>query len=154
MIEGVKVVPLTQIADERGTVMHMLKRTDEHFVEFGEIYFTTVHPGVVKGWHKHQRMTLNYACLHGRIKLVLYDDREDSPSRGEMMELFLGPSDYKLVQIPTGVWNSFKGLGDVTSIIANCATEPHTKEFSDAIDPMSESFIPYDWTAGGVVSHG
>lgn len=145
MIEGVKVVPLKQIPDERGTVMHMLKRTDPHFIQFGEIYFTTVHPGVVKGWHKHQRMTLNYACVYGRIKLVLYDDRGDSPTRGEIMELHLGPADYQLVQIPTDVWNSFKGLGEETSIIANCATEPHTKGFTEAIDPLADSFIPYDW---------
>jgi dTDP-4-dehydrorhamnose 3,5-epimerase len=144
VIEGVKVIPLRQIPDERGTVMHMLKRTDPHFIQFGEIYFTTVHPGVVKGWHKHQRMTLNYACIYGRIRLVLYDDREDSPTRGGIMELSLGPDDYQLVQIPTNVWNSFKGLGEVTSIIANCATEPHTKEFTASSDPF-DSFIPYDW---------
>jgi dTDP-4-dehydrorhamnose 3,5-epimerase len=145
VIDGVKVVPLRQISDERGTVMHMLKRTDPHFLGFGEIYFTTVHPGVVKGWHKHQRMALNYACVHGGIKLVLYDDRENSGTQGEVMELELGPDDYQLVQIPTNVWNSFKGLGTETSIIANCATEPHTKEFTDAIDPQSASAIPYDW---------
>jgi dTDP-4-dehydrorhamnose 3,5-epimerase len=144
VIEGVKVVALRQIPDERGTVMHMLKRTDPHFTQFGEIYFTTVHPGVVKGWHKHQRMTLNYACPYGRIKLVLYDDREDSSTRGEIMELLLGPNDYQLVQIPTDVWNSFKGLGEVTSIIANCATEPHTKEFTSSSDPF-DGDIPYDW---------
>jgi dTDP-4-dehydrorhamnose 3,5-epimerase len=145
MIDGVQVVRLRQIPDERGTVMHMLKRTDPHFVEFGEIYFTTVHPGVVKGWHKHGRMILNYACPYGRIKLVLYDDRDDSPTRGEVMELFLGPDDYRLVRIPTNVWNSFKGLGDVTSIVANCATQPHTKEFTESLDPMEDGPIPFDW---------
>jgi hypothetical protein len=66
VIDGVQVVALRQIPDERGTVMHMLKRTDPHFAGFGEIYFTTVHPGVVKGWHKHGRMTLNYACPYNR----------------------------------------------------------------------------------------
>ena len=145
MIEGVKAVPLKQIPDERGTVMHMLKRTDPHFIRFGEIYFTTVYPGVVKGWHKHQRMTLNYACVYGRIRLVLFDDREESATRGEVVELLLGPDDYQLVQIPTNVWNSFKGLGEETSIVANCATEPHTKEFTEAIDVVTDSFIPYDW---------
>ena len=144
MIEGVKAVPLQQIPDERGTVMHMLKRTDPHFIRFGEIYFTTVHPGVVKGWHKHQRMTLNYACVYGRIRLVLFDDREESATRGEVVELLLGPDDYQLVQIPTDVWNSFKGLGEETSIVANCATEPHTKEFTTSSDPF-DTLIPYDW---------
>jgi dTDP-4-dehydrorhamnose 3,5-epimerase len=80
---------------------------------------------------------------------VLYDDREGSPTRGEVTELFLGPDDYQLVQIPTNVWNSFKGLGDVTSIIANCATEPHTKEFTETVDPLADSFIPYDWRDHG-----
>ena len=96
-IEGVQVVPLRRIPDERGTIYHMLRRTDPHFVEFGEIYFSTIYRGVVKGWHRHDRMTLNYACIAGRIKLVLYDDRMDSPTRGSLIERFLGPDDYALV---------------------------------------------------------
>ena len=91
MIDGVQVVPLKRIPDERGTVMHMLRATDPHFKQFGEIYFSTIYPGVIKGWHRHEVMTLNYACVSGRIKLVLYDDREDSNTRGELMEIFLGP---------------------------------------------------------------
>lgn len=147
MIDGVRVVPLKRIPDERGTVMHMLKRTDPHFTGFGEIYFTTIYPGVVKGWHLHHRMTLNYACIVGAIHLVLYDDREDSPTRGELMELTLGPdAEYSLVQIPVAVWNGFKGLGTGPSMVANCATEPHTLEFSERIDPL-DNHIPYDWTA-------
>ena len=83
-IAGALVIPLRRIPDERGTIFHMLKRTDEHFLEFGEIYFTTIYRGVVKGWHRHVAMTLNYACIFGRIKLVLYDEREDSPSKGAL----------------------------------------------------------------------
>src|SRR6266849_676516 len=74
LIDGVKVVPLRRIPDERGTIYHMLKRTDAHFKAFGEIYFSTVYQGVVKGWHRHKNMTLSYACIHGRVKLVMYDD--------------------------------------------------------------------------------
>ena len=144
MIEGVKVVPLKLIPDERGTVMHMLKSTDPHFVGYGEIYFTTVYPGVVKGWHKHGLMTLNYACVQGRIQLVLYDDREDSPTHGELMELLLGPDAYQLVQIPPNVWNGFKGLGTETSIVANCASHPHDLSHSVRIPPTGDT-IPFDW---------
>ena len=74
-IDGVLTVPLRRIPDERGTIFHMLRADDPHFVEFGEIYFTSVYEGVVKGWHKHRDMTLNYACVHGRVKVALYDDR-------------------------------------------------------------------------------
>src|SRR4051812_17814228 len=90
-LAGVKVVQLTRIPDERGTIFHMLRRTDPHFVEFGEIYFTSIYRGVVKGWHRHREMTLNYACIWGRVKLVLSDDRPGSPTQGQLMERFIGP---------------------------------------------------------------
>jgi dTDP-4-dehydrorhamnose 3,5-epimerase len=144
MIDGVLVIPLKRIPDERGTVLHMLKRTDPHFIEFGEIYFSTVYPGVVKGWHKHAEMTLNYACIHGRIKLVLFDDRDGSATRGEIMEIFLGPDNHSLVQIPPGVWNGFKGMGSETAIVANCSTHPHDPGRSIRLDPFDND-IPYDW---------
>ena len=144
MIDGVLVIPLKRIPDERGTVLHMLKRTDPHFIEFGEIYFSTVYPGVVKGWHRHAEMTLNYACVHGRIKLVLFDDREGSPTKGEIMEIFLGPDDYSLVQIPPGIWNGFKGMGGEVAIVANCSTQPHDPSRSIRLDPFDND-IPYDW---------
>ena len=144
MIDGVQVVPLRRIADERGTVMHMLRATDPHFTEFGEIYFSTVYRGVVKGWHRHSEMTLNYACVFGRIKLVLYDERPDSPSKGELTELFLGPDNYALVVVPPGVWNGFKGMNDPWAIVANCATRPHDPSRSDRLDPFA-NHIPYQW---------
>jgi dTDP-4-dehydrorhamnose 3,5-epimerase len=144
MIEGVKVVPLARIPDERGTVFHMLRRTDPHFLEFGEIYFSSVYKGVVKGWHRHREMTLNYACIHGRIKLVLYDDRDGSKTRGSLMELFLGPDNYLLAVIPPGVWNGFKGMTDPVAIVANCCTHPHDPTRSERMEPHSIA-IPYDW---------
>ena len=142
-IEGVQFVPLARIPDERGTILHMLRATDPHFIAFGEIYFTTVYRDVVKGWHRHRDMTLNYACIDGRIKLVLYDERDVSPSRGTLIEKFLGPDDYALVVIPPGVWTGFKGMTD-SAIVANCATHPHEPSLTERLDPFSDR-IPYDW---------
>lgn len=143
-IAGALFVPLRRIPDERGTIIHMLKRTDEHFLEFGEIYFTTIYRGVVKGWHRHAEMTLNYACIFGRIKLVLYDDREESPTRGALQEIFLGPDNHGLVLIPPGVWNGTKGMSDPFAIVANCATHPHDPSRTRRLDPFDND-IPYDW---------
>jgi dTDP-4-dehydrorhamnose 3,5-epimerase len=144
MIEGVRIEPLKRIPDERGTVMHMLRRTDPYFIEFGEIYFSTIYRDVIKGWHLHELMTLNYACIFGRIKLVLFDDRERSGSRGEVMEIFLGPDNYSLVQVPPRVWNGFKGMAAPMSIVANCATHPHDPSRSQRRDPF-DPYFPYDW---------
>ena len=144
MIEGVHIRPLKQIPDERGKVMHMLRCDDPWFEKFGEIYFSTVNPGAIKGWHLHRRMTLNYAVVAGMIKLVLYDNREGSPTRGELMELFTGEDNYALITIPPGIWNGIKGIGVTPAMIANCATEPHDPEEILRLDPLSEE-IPYDW---------
>jgi dTDP-4-dehydrorhamnose 3,5-epimerase len=144
MIDGVLVHPLRQIADERGKIMHMLRSDDPHFERFGEIYFSVVYPGVVKGWHLHTEMTLNYAVVEGAIKLALYDARPESATNGKVQELFLGESHYALVRIPPGVWNGFKGVGVSPAIVANCSTLPHRPDEILRMDPF-ENPIPYDW---------
>lgn len=144
MIHGVLVHPLKQIPDERGKVMHMLRSDDPHFEKFGEIYFSMVYPGAIKGWHLHQRMTINYAVVTGTIKLVLFDDRPDSLTKGALQELYLGESNYALVRVPQGIWNGFKGLGLVPAIVANCATIPHDPNEIVRLDPFDKK-IPYDW---------
>lgn len=144
MIDGVLIHPLKQIPDERGKVMHMLKNTDPHFEKFGEIYFSAVFPGVIKGWHLHSRMTINYAVVTGMIKLVLFDDRPNSATRGTIEELFIGDSNYCLVRVPPGIWNGFKGMGTAPAIVANCATIPHDPDEIERLDPFSKK-IPYDW---------
>ena len=144
MIDGVYVKPLRQMADERGKVMHMLRADDPQFEAFGEIYFSVVYPGAIKAWHLHKEMALNSAVPVGHIKMVLFDDRQGSPTRGELMELFTGPDDYKLIHVPPLVWNGFKGIGTEPALVANCATVGHTKDEIVRLDPFSPT-IPYDW---------
>ena len=143
-IEGVVVKPLKKIPDERGCIFHMLRVDDELFEKFGEIYFSSVYPGVVKGWHIHKEMTLNYACIQGSIKMVLYDDRKDSRTRGNLMEIFLGTENYSLIKVPPMIWNGFKGIGAVPSLVANCSTIPHDPKEIDRMEPF-KNFIKYDW---------
>ncbi len=144
-IDGVKVTPLRRIADERGAVFHMLREDSPVFERFGEIYFSLVYPGIVKAWHIHRRMTLNYAVPVGMVKLVCFDDREDSPTRGAVQELHVGELNYALVTIPPLVWNGFKGEGAKPALVANCATTPHDPDEIDRLDPFSGE-IPYDWS--------
>jgi dTDP-4-dehydrorhamnose 3,5-epimerase len=144
MIDGVKVVRLRQIVDERGKIMHMMKATDPHFAGFGEIYFSCAWPGTVKAWHIHQTMTVSNAVLAGRAKLAMYDLREQSPTRGMVQEVFFGEDNYVLVQIPPGIANGYKVYGDRMVIMANCASEPHRPEEMLRRPPFDPA-IPYDW---------
>jgi dTDP-4-dehydrorhamnose 3,5-epimerase len=144
-IEGVVIKPLARIPDERGCIYHMLRCDDPIFERFGEIYFSFVYPGAIKAWHLHEKMTLNYAVVQGMIKLVLYDERKDSTTKGNLVELFIGNENYCLVKIPPKVWNGYKGIGVKPALVANCATLPHDPEEMKRLDPFSNR-IPYDWS--------
>ena len=144
MIEGVIITPLKQIEDERGKVMHMLREDSKVFERFGEIYFSCTHPGVVKAWHMHEKMTLNYAIISGQLKIVLYDDRKKSPTKGTLQEIYMSTENYFLLSVPPLIWNGFKGIGTETSIVANCSDIPHDKNEMIRINPNSKK-IPYKW---------
>jgi dTDP-4-dehydrorhamnose 3,5-epimerase len=144
MIQGVEIFPLKRIQDERGIVMHMLKSTDAHFKAFGEIYFSVVYPGVIKGWHLHSRMTISYAVVEGNIKLALFDQRPESSTNGCVQEVFFGQVNYQLVRVPPGVVNGFTSIGGRRAIVANCADIPHDPSEITRIDPFTPT-IPYDW---------
>ena len=153
MIDGVAINELKVFKDDRGAVMRMMRRDDPFFREFGEIYFSIVAHGAVKAWHLHKSMTLNYACVFGKIKLVLCDQREGSPTCGMINEFILSGypdhKNYNLVTIPPGVWNGFRALRwDVmlvrSSIVANCATEPHDPDEIVRLSP-DDFMVPYDW---------
>lgn len=143
-IEGVEINPLKKIPDDRGSIYHMLRNDDPVFESFGEIYFSKIYPNVIKAWHLHKEMTLNYAVVSGMIKLVLHDDRQNSTTRGVTEEIYLGDENYCLVKIPPQIWNGFKCVGSSHALVANCSSIPHTKEEIVYLDPFDES-IGYSW---------
>ena len=145
MINGVVIKPLKKIPDERGSIMHMLRSDDDVYTHFGEIYFSTSYPGVIKGWHEHTKQTQFYTVVQGMVKLVLYDNRKQSSTYKELMELFIGDLNYVLVKIPVGIINGYKCIGDKTAILANCADIPHIPDGEMLrYDPFSKK-VPYKW---------
>ncbi len=146
MIKGIRVKPLKVIPDERGRLFEILRNDDALFKQFGQVYCTTVNVGVVKGWHYHKKQVDNFVCVSGMIKLVAYDGRSGSPTRGQINEFFIGVHHPMLVQIPAGVHHGFKGLSDPESIVLNIPTEPYHHRRPDEFrtDPHDHE-IPYDW---------
>ena len=146
-IDGVQVKRLKVIPDDRGRLMEILRRDDPLFIKFGQVYMTTAFPGVVKAWHYHKLQTDSFTCVKGMLKLALYDARENSPTRGEVAEFFIGESNPCLVQIPPGVYHGFKGIGVEEAVVVNCPTEPYNREQPDEerLDAHTDE-IPYDWS--------
>jgi len=146
MIESVLVKKLPVIPDERGYLMELIRNDEELFQKFGQVYMTAVYPGVVKGWHYHNLQTDYMACVHGMIKLVLYDPRKDSPTYREVNEFFIGEHNPALIKIPPLIYHGFKGIDTQTSLIVNTVTEPYNYKNPDEFRVAWDSpDVPYDW---------
>ncbi len=146
LIEGVKIKKLKVIPDERGWLMEMLRCDDPFFQKFGQVYLTVAYPGVVKGWHYHRKQTDHFTVVSGMLKVVLYDDREGSPTRGEINEFFMGEHNPMLLVIPPLVLHGMKGIGTKPGYLVNVPTEPYDYENPDEfrVHPHDND-IPYDW---------
>ena len=146
MIDGVKTKKLKLIPDERGYLMEMLRSDDEIFKRFGQVYLTVAYDGVVKGWHYHKKQTDNFVVVRGMIKVVLYDQREKSPTKGEVNEFFLGELNPMLLVIPPDIVHGMKAVGGQAGYLINCPDQAYNHETPDEyrIDPHGGK-IPYDW---------
>ena len=147
LIEGVNVKPLKVIADERGYLMEMMRADDPFFQRFGQSYVSVAYPGVVKGWHYHKKQTDHFVIVKGMMKVVLYDAREGSSTKGLINEFFMGEKNPILVTIPPGVVHGMKGIGHEPAMLVNVPTEMYQYDKPDEfrIDPHSKD-IPYDWS--------
>lgn len=147
LIHGVSIKNLKLIPDERGRLMEIFRADDKEFAKFGQVYVTTAYPGVVKAWHSHKIQDDNITVLHGMAKIVLYDDRDDSPTRGIINEFFVGEHNHILIHIPKHVWHGFKCVSDCEAMIINTVTECYDYEKPDEYrKPAHGSDIPYDWS--------
>jgi len=127
-MEGVLLTPLKQIHHPKGDVFHGLKKSDPGFSDFGEAYFSSVHPGDVKPWKKHVRMTLNLVVPVGKIRFVLHDDRTDSPTKGQTLSVEIGPENYQRLTVSPGIWMAFEGLDEGLNLLLNLADMEHDPE--------------------------
>ena len=146
LIDGVKVKKLRVLPDERGRLTEMLRNDEDLFIKFGQLYMTTGYPGVVKGWHYHKKQIDNFIAVKGMMKVVLYDGRESSPTRGEVNEFFMGEHNLIVVQIPTYVLHGFKTVSETEAILINCPTEVYNYADPDEfrVHPHDND-VPYDW---------
>ena len=147
MIEGASIRRLPVIPDERGFLMEIFRADDPEFEAFGQVYLSVVYPGVVKGWHYHKEQTDHFCVVKGMAKVVLFDRREDSPTRGEVNEFFLGEKNPAILSIPRLVLHGMKGIGVEPAYVINIPDRPYRREEPDEFrTPPDDPSIPYDWS--------
>jgi dTDP-4-dehydrorhamnose 3,5-epimerase len=146
VIEGVEIKQLTKHADERGSLMELLRCDDAIFGKFGQAYVSLNYPGVVRGWHYHKKQDDHLAVVKGMAKVALYDAREGSPTQGQVDEFFLGEQNNILLKIPMGVMHGYKTVGTEPSLLINFPSEAYDPQEPDEYRlPWDTDQIPYDW---------
>ena len=146
MIQGVEVKRLTRHADERGYLMELLRSDDEIFNKFGQCYVSMNYPNVIRAWHWHQKQDDFFVVVKGMIRVGLYDMREDSPTRGEVNEFYLGENNIIVLKIPVGVAHGYKTVGVEPSLLVNFPSEVFNREEPDEQRlPWNTDQIPFNW---------
>jgi dTDP-4-dehydrorhamnose 3,5-epimerase len=145
VIDGVRIRPAITHPDERGTLTEVFDlrwQFDDAPLVF--VYQVTIRPGQSKGWVLHRRHADRSFFSLGAIKVVLYDDREDSPTRGQLNEFVFGTERRVLLYIPSGVWHALKNVGTEDALFINCPTEAYRHDDPDKwILPDDNDLIPY-----------
>lgn len=151
LISGVQVKKLRLIPDERGYLMEMLRCDWPEFESFAQAYVTACYAGVYKAWHYHKLQTDHFVCVSGMAKVVLFDDREESPTRGEINEFHIGQLNPVLLKIPPLVYHGFTAEGNAPALIINFPTQLYNYQQPDEYRrPYNDPAISYNWE----VKHG
>ncbi len=143
-INGVACIDLNIIPQADGAVLHMLRVDASFFTQFGEVYFSEIHPYAVKAWKMHTKQSQRLVVPYGLIKVVLYDTRKQSTTYGLIQEVILGREQYKLLCIPPKIWYGFNNLGENMALICNCTDIAHDPTES-LQKPKDDPEIPYKW---------
>ena len=113
------------IPHPKGDILHILKRSDAVFNDFGEAYFSSITHNEIKGWKRHTKMILNIVVPVGEIRFVFYDDREGSQSSSQFYSIIIGPKNYQRITVPPLIWMAFQGIGNSSNLLLNIASIEH-----------------------------
>jgi len=119
-MKRVEVTELKQLEDERGWLLKILTRKEMPKSDFGEIYITTAHPGVIKANHYHRYTNEWFCVIRGSARLVL----EDIESK-DRKEILMGNTKLLTVKIPSGIAHAVKNIGNDTMYLVAIADQPY-----------------------------
>ena len=142
MIDGLIVTPLKKIEHPKGDLMHAMKASSPGFSGFGEAYFSSVIEGEIKGWKQHTRMMLNLVVPVGKVRFVVYDDRQESGTFGQFSDITLGADNYARLTVPSGVWMAFQGASEGLNLLLNMADIEHNPDEANN-KPLAQ--LSYPW---------
>jgi dTDP-4-dehydrorhamnose 3,5-epimerase len=146
-IEGVLTNRTAVIGDDRGVILELVDLRQDYWKDgVPYVYMGTCRPGRAKGWGMHRSHRDRYLILAGEMILVLFDDRDDSPTNGAIQEFYLTRDGLNQLSIPAGVWHAHLNPGSTDLIFANAPTQPYQHANPDKWRlPLENNRIPYSF---------
>ena len=138
-LDDILITPLKKIPTVGGDVLHALKRSDNGFNGFGEIYFSWIEKGAIKAWKFHKRMTLNLVVPIGEVSFVFNINNQNNTFRKEN----IGEERFVRLTVPPKIWFGFQGIGPDRSLLTNVANINHEP---NEVLHKSISEINYNWS--------
>lgn len=141
---GVTLTSLKRVSVINGDVYHALKASEETYKGFGELYFSRIDYGKVKGWKKHTKFTLNLTVPAGYVRFVVFLSDKETGLPSELVgEYLIGANDnHQRLTVPPGYWVAFQGLHQSVNVIANVIPEEHIPAEAENIELAAN---PFDW---------
>ncbi|MHB1628127.1 MAG: dTDP-4-dehydrorhamnose 3,5-epimerase family protein [Bacilli bacterium] len=147
MIEGVVIKKLVRHCDDRGFFMEVLRDDDSLLQRFGQASFSKSYPGVIKAFHYHEKQDDLWFFPSGNAQVVLFDFRDESPTRGETQVVYMGEDNPLLLLIPVGVAHGYRVLGQEPAVIMYFTTKSYDPADPDEKRiPWNDPAIGFDWS--------
>jgi dTDP-4-dehydrorhamnose 3,5-epimerase len=150
-IDGVSVREVRHVPRDHGVITEIFRpEWDPTGLPVVHIYQSRLYPGALGAWSCHQRSTDRLFVNQGQLKIVLFDGREGSKTRGFLMEVHAGDARPSLIVVPPGIWHGLQNLGSTDALILNCPTEAYDYKDPDHYRLAYDSAeIPYTWNESG-----
>ena len=146
MIADVKIKKLVKHTDDRGFFMEIIRDDEQLLKKFGQFSMSLSYPGVIKAFHYHKLQDDLWFFPVGNAQVVLYDMREDSPTKGETNVFYMGENNPVLLCIPIGVAHGYRVLGNTPAMITYVTTETYQADKPDEYRiAWNDPKIGFDW---------
>jgi dTDP-4-dehydrorhamnose 3,5-epimerase len=149
LLDGVKTFEVKNIVTANGYTTELF-RPDWGVASMPvqHVIHVSLHGGIVSAWHQHRIQTDHIFVVSGALRVVLFDGRDESPTRGELNVLNVSSVRPTLLVVPPGIWHGVKNLSASMTNFVNYFDRPYNYEDPDEWRlPRDTPEIPYSFDA-------
>jgi dTDP-4-dehydrorhamnose 3,5-epimerase len=145
LIEGVVIQRRITHTDDRGALCEILgPHNPVNDAPIVYVYQFTIRPGKCKGWHIHYLHDDRIFLSQGTVKVVLYDNRAESPTFGKINEIYRTELDRTVMVIPRNVFHAHENIGTSDALFVSMPTRAYHHAEPDVYRlPLDTDKIPY-----------